>query len=327
MRIAIKRGYRWLIIFGVTTFVLFLISCSTEAIQQITPEPSFIPLTVYITSTPTTSSSTGNDEGFPSLPPTPTATPFIYLIQSGDTLLAIAQRFNVTLDELLAANPAIDPNFLIVGEEVIIPTGEGSLAIIPAPTPIPVDLAEPSCYPTADEGLWCLVMAANPHPQTLENVSAQITLVDAAGERVDQQLAIASLNIVPVGEAIPLAVLFPGPVPGISTARVELSTALPLEEDSDRYSQISINIDETEISSSLAEVKGSLTILGDENANPANQVWIVALAIGGDGSPVGIRKWESTAQIAPGDSIAFQIGVYSLGPEIAEVKILGEARP
>jgi len=241
--------------------------------------------------------------------------------------LGIAQSFNVTLDELLAANPDIDPNFLIVGDEVIIPTGEGSLAVFAAPTPIAVELAEPRCYPVADGGLWCLVMARNPLPQALENVSAQITLYDPAGGQMDQQLAIAPLNVVPVGEAIPLAVLFPGPIPDNFSAQADLSTALPLEPGSNRYYQINIDVEKTEIAPTFGDVEGVITLTGEEGNALANQVWVAALAFDAEGSIVGLRKWESTAQISPGDALSFQITVYSLGPSIAEIQVLGEARP
>ena len=54
----------------------------------------------------------------------------VYIVQPGDTLSYIASRFNVTLDELVAANPAIDPNTLAEGQEVVIPGLEGVTGIL-----------------------------------------------------------------------------------------------------------------------------------------------------------------------------------------------------
>jgi murein DD-endopeptidase MepM/ murein hydrolase activator NlpD len=45
----------------------------------------------------------------------------VYIVQSGDTLSYIASRFNVSLNDLLEANPTIDPNLLSQGQQVIIP--------------------------------------------------------------------------------------------------------------------------------------------------------------------------------------------------------------
>jgi nucleoid-associated protein YgaU len=70
--------------------------------------------------------------------PTPEPTPTTYVIQSGDTLSKIASEHGVTLDQLMAANPAIkDPNKIAEGQQIIIPTPET------APEPIPGS-AEPS---------------------------------------------------------------------------------------------------------------------------------------------------------------------------------------
>jgi murein DD-endopeptidase MepM/ murein hydrolase activator NlpD len=49
-------------------------------------------------------------------PPGPT-----YIVQEGDTLWVIAQRFNVTVDELARYNDIIDPAVLAVGAQLVVP--------------------------------------------------------------------------------------------------------------------------------------------------------------------------------------------------------------
>lgn len=70
-------------------------------------------------------------------PPTPTAgplavtpfptplppTPIAHIVQSGETLGAIAERYGVPLDDLLRANNLSDPNVLDVGQSLVIPIG------------------------------------------------------------------------------------------------------------------------------------------------------------------------------------------------------------
>jgi murein DD-endopeptidase MepM/ murein hydrolase activator NlpD len=48
-----------------------------------------------------------------------------YEIQSGDTLFAIAVRFDISQEDLVAANQLIDPNVLVPGTRLIIPGLEG----------------------------------------------------------------------------------------------------------------------------------------------------------------------------------------------------------
>lgn len=48
-----------------------------------------------------------------------------YIIQPGDTLFTIAQRFNTTVSAILAANPQItNPNLIFPGQVITIPTTE-----------------------------------------------------------------------------------------------------------------------------------------------------------------------------------------------------------
>jgi murein DD-endopeptidase MepM/ murein hydrolase activator NlpD len=54
----------------------------------------------------------------------------VYIVQSGDTLLRIADRFNVSLTELITANPALNPDFLTEGQRIIIPGLEGVTGVL-----------------------------------------------------------------------------------------------------------------------------------------------------------------------------------------------------
>ncbi|MDU5083189.1 MAG: LysM domain-containing protein, partial [Bacillota bacterium] len=57
-----------------------------------------------------------------SIPPTPPCpNGFLYTVVAGDTLFSIAQRFNVTVQAIINANPGIDPNRLQIGQVICIP--------------------------------------------------------------------------------------------------------------------------------------------------------------------------------------------------------------
>lgn len=49
----------------------------------------------------------------------------VYIVQSGDTLSSIAERFNVTLDALMQANNITNPDLLAAGQPLTIPGLEG----------------------------------------------------------------------------------------------------------------------------------------------------------------------------------------------------------
>ncbi|MGE5604087.1 MAG: LysM peptidoglycan-binding domain-containing protein [Bacteroidota bacterium] len=74
----------------------------------------------------------------PSTGPAPGVCPggTLYTIRSGDTFYNLAVRFGLALQDLLVANPGVDPNRLAVGQTVCIPGG---------PPPTPVLIPTPFC--------------------------------------------------------------------------------------------------------------------------------------------------------------------------------------
>ena len=58
----------------------------------------------------------------PTPAPTPTPIPLRYEVQPGDTLSAIATRYDVTVDDLVRVNRLVNPDVIQVGQYLIIPT-------------------------------------------------------------------------------------------------------------------------------------------------------------------------------------------------------------
>src|SRR5690606_39470306 len=45
-----------------------------------------------------------------------------YSLQPGDSFWGLAHQFDLTAEELYAANPVVNPYYLVVGQEIFIPT-------------------------------------------------------------------------------------------------------------------------------------------------------------------------------------------------------------
>lgn len=86
----------------------------------------------------------------PTLPPgvTPSPTPqpdkIVHVVQPGETLLAIAQRYGVSLQVIQAANGIANPERIQAGQTLVIPLATPTPA--PGPTPTPTPTPEPT-YP------------------------------------------------------------------------------------------------------------------------------------------------------------------------------------
>jgi LysM repeat protein len=122
----------------------------------------------------------------PSDTPTPTVTPtpIIYVIKKGDTLLAIARRFGVTVKALQEINGITDPRRLRISQEIIIPLkkAESEPTIVPTPTPVALSIQGLAFHWTPVGSLWCLGEVANLSGQPAEEVQVQVSLHDEQGK-------------------------------------------------------------------------------------------------------------------------------------------------
>jgi putative chitinase len=70
-----------------------------------------------------------------------------YVVQPGDTLSRIAQRFNTTVAALAQLNGIVNPNRIQVGQRLIVPGTGGPVATATSPAPPTATQAQPA--PTA----------------------------------------------------------------------------------------------------------------------------------------------------------------------------------
>lgn len=73
------------------------------------------------------------------LPTPPPAAPTLHMVQSGETLGAIARLYGVSIEDLMRANNLSDPNVLAIGQQLVIPMG--------GPDPTPTAVVETSPLP------------------------------------------------------------------------------------------------------------------------------------------------------------------------------------
>jgi LysM repeat protein len=300
-------------------------SSQGEADLLSTPE---IKITPYHTPSPIVVGAARTEKATPTSLPSPTPTPYKYTIAAGDTLLVIAARFGLTLDELMAANPEVDPYLLSVGAELIIPQseGEGSVASLGFPTPLPVEQSTPYCYPTASGGVWCILAVRNGYNTPLDNLSAVVSLFDFRGIEVASQTALPPLNVLWPGDELPLMTFFEPPLPSWTEVQVRLAASLEVGGGDTRYLPAQVENLQTQIAqNSLSALVGGKVVLPNVQVS-ASEIWVAVVAYDAHDHVIGVRRWEG-GQLEAGGSVSFVALVYSLGPPIARVEALVEARP
>lgn len=300
------------------TFALLISACASQPVQSpsdISLEP-FPTSTLRITSTP--------DVIVIVETPLPTATPFIYIVEAGDTLSGIAEKFKISPDELGAANPDVSPNSMPIGMTLLIPDPASTAAGASTPAPVPVPVTQTVCHPSADKGLWCFALVQNNTPDVLENVSAQITLLDENNNALASQTAFTPLDIIPPNASLPVFVFFPN-ISASVNLQAQLLSAIQLNSNNSRYLPVTLNntIAQINWNGKTAQLSGQVSLPAEATA--ATQVWVAAVAYDKDGQVVGIRRWEGGA-IQPGGSISFNFLVASLASAIEAVEFFVEAK-
>jgi murein DD-endopeptidase MepM/ murein hydrolase activator NlpD len=303
----------------ISLIIVFCISaCSSQPVESFGNQS----LDPYITAT---SSVTSTPNIFIPPTPLPTSTPFIYTIKAGDTFSELAEQFKISQDDLRAANPDVSPNSMSIGQTLLIPNSSSTANNASTLTPAPAPVTQTVCHPTADTGLWCFALIQNNTTDILENVSAQITLMDENNNAVASQTAFTPLDIIPANSSMPVYVFFPN-TPQITNIQVQLLSAIPLSINNARYLPVTLNNTVAQINWNglTAHLSGQIYLPPETVA--AARVWVAATAYDKNGVVVGVKRWEGGA-IQPGASVNFSFSVSSLGSAIDSVEFAVQANP
>jgi murein DD-endopeptidase MepM/ murein hydrolase activator NlpD len=308
-----------------SVFCIFLWTACAPQPSQPAPRPG--DLIPYLTATQAPLPTWGPEGLVPLTTPLPSPTPFTYTVQTGDSMSVIAEKFGVSLDDLQAANPEVFSNAMSVGQVLRIPSNPDNPSGEPTPTPAPFVIRQIDCYPTANLGMWCFVLAFNDSPDFVENLSAQVTLVDSNNTVLASQTALLLLNILPPNTSMPLTIYFPPDIPLDAKPQVQVLTAIRLLPNDERYIPATINNTLVQVNAEGHSALVSGLVLSLSQTSVANQTWVAATAYDNAGRVVGVRRWESNTGLSAGGSLPFDFLISSIGGKIARVEFAVEARP
>ncbi len=198
--------------------LLLLAGCG-QVITRITPTPSATPTTRPAITAAATLRPTSTPAPYtpaPTATPTITPTPVIYRVASGDNLMKIAQKFDVSVAGIQDANGLSDPRSLRIGQELIIPVeeeAEEAAAGTPTPeaTPMPFTVSNLSFSNSPLGGLWCFGEILNSTGTELEQAGVTVALLDDKGEVLAQEQAYVGIDLLQAGQKAPFAIRFTSP--------------------------------------------------------------------------------------------------------------------
>lgn len=182
-----------LLVVGVFLVIIWFTGDSPPALPAFlssdteTPEPTDTPQPPSNTPEPT-------QTPLPSDTPTPEG-PVTYVVEEGDSLASIAEQFEITIDQLIAANNLVDPNNIGVGSQLIIPSADIEL---PTETPLPETLVPGSTIEYVVKGGDVLQTIAERFNSTVEDIAEQNDLDPADVLFVGLRLVIRVNIVTPV---------------------------------------------------------------------------------------------------------------------------------
>ncbi len=329
-RLGIKTQFLGLLLGG----LLSLSACG----QVITPQPSPTPTRAGDPTSTPSGSAVYSATSVPVISsrdvatPTITPTPIVHIVQKGDTLLGIALDFGVSVEALQTANGIDNPQFLQVGQQLVIPVGDVSgrsspSLLLPTPTPQPIRVQGAAFYETAVGSLLGLGEIANTTPLTLTNVQVAVTLLDASGQPLLETDTFASMDIIYPDVRTPFSVLFSNPPTEWESYQVTVLRGQEAGVLATGFVPISVLEAEGNTSGPQFEVSGTVRNASADQA--ARTVDLFVTTYDAQGNVTGYRRAPLSTEegLAPGEEAAFSLTLSTHGdsPVDFSVTALGRA--
>ena len=304
-----------------------LAACQT--VSNATPTPA--PTVALPTARPTPAPKAAQTYA-PSTLPAPkesnaTPTPVVYRVAPGDTLIPIANKFGISVQELLEANANLDPTRLQIGQELRIPNTtvqlQATRALLPSPTPLPFTVRGLNVYRTAAGSLEVLGEIFNPGPNPIGNVQLLISLMDGTGKVLLSQPFFVALEMAPPSSTSPFRVLFADPPPTYANFNINILLAENFSGNT-RYAKVSVTKNQGSPEGSLFRVTGEVTNI---DSAPAKQARVIITTYDPDKRVIGYRyvQLNNDEALKPGAVVPFDIALLSSSPNVASYAVSAEA--
>jgi len=293
-----------------------------------TPEPTATVSLALAAATTLPSATPAPYTPEPTPTPTLSPTPVVYTVQSGQSLLTIANQFAVSVAALQDANGILDPRTLQIGQQLIIPRPEEVEEVAadatPTATPLPATVQNLYFGETTTGGLWVLGEAQNESDVALEQVRVGVVLLDEQGAETALASEMVALDLVDVQGHAPFAVYFPDAPANFGQYRASVISAAPayvgsyyrdlevrnLQSDGERYASYTVT--------------GAIFNYGPEEAV---SVQVVLTAYDPLNRVIAMRKVDPEHNVVPqGGETTFTAVLAPLGGPVERIEAIAQGQ-
>ena len=292
---------------------------SPQAAQPPTPTPE-VGVTLATRAPATADVMQITPTPLPTATSTPTATPIIYRVEEGDTLLGIALENFTTVEEIEAINPGVVPELLQIGQELQLPPPATPIFQGEASTPIPlqVRVVDVAVYRTPAGSMWLLGEVVNEGEYPVASVQLQIDLHGASGDALGSVPAWAALPLVPAGAKAPFGVLVrEGPAGDVEPA-VAVTGGEALGDVGSHYLDLAAMDVEATLDDGRVSLDGTVANQGERTAG---QIVVVATFYDAQGRVSGYAQQTLDEALAPGATAPFSFAVTPPGGQTTDYEL------
>ncbi|MEW5989038.1 MAG: FxLYD domain-containing protein, partial [Chloroflexota bacterium] len=237
---------------------------------------------------------------------TPTATPIIYLVEEGDTLLGIAIERYTTVEEIKALNPGVVPELLQIGQALVLPPPatavfQGGVA---TPIPLQVEVSNVSLYQTPVGSLWVLGEVWNRGEYAAENVQVQVSLPDEGGGPALTVTTWVEPGVIPAGAKAPFGLLISQPPAAYGQPALAIVSGATVVDLGSRYLDVAVSQVEMAVEESQVVLSGVVQNVGERTVA---SVVLVATLYNEPGNVVGFGQLRLEEPLAAEEERPFEL--------------------
>jgi len=270
-----------------------------------TPTPE-IGVTLVTKAPPTAQLIQTTPTPLPTATATPTATPVIYNVEEGDTLLGIAIANYTTVEEIEALNPGVVPELLQIGQALELPPPAAPVYSGAEPTAIPlqIQVRDVKMARTSVGSMWVLGEVTNEGEFAATGVRVQIDLFGDGGKAMATMTAWVAPAVIAAGETAPFAALLQEAPSGDVQPSVAVVAGEGLAHVGTYYLDLAVSAPEVTIDDGQVALSGVVENVGQATAG---RMAVVATFYDAQGSVSGYAQQLLEGPLAPGEATSFAL--------------------
>jgi LysM repeat protein len=240
-------------------------------------------------------------------------TPIIYTVVEGDTISGIASKLDITVNDILAINPALTPEILLIGQDIVLPAVVIELAsteVVSEPDTLNLEISGLANYRTPFDDLWVLGVVQNNSDHVIGNVRVAIEIHDASDAFESSVEVLVSPGYVLPGEAGPFGFLFDEPPDGELTISAAIQSASEVVDPSILSKDLIIEDAQVTIENNRVTYRGSIRNSGQDLAE---NIRLVTIFYDEDSFVSGYHTLAIDGQLSSGETVTFQFETIAVG--------------